>query len=75
MHQETFAYRKNTPHAWEFYDLVRDPQEMHNRYRDPNYQKIIRGLKADLIAVREEIGDADQDHPRIREIIKANWDG
>ena len=45
---------------------------MHNRYRDPNYQKIIRGLKDDLSALRQEIGDTDQDHPRIREIIKAH---
>ena len=65
---------KNTPSAWEFYDLGRDPQEMHNRYRDPNYQKIIHALKSDLSALRQEIGDTDQDHPRIRAIIKANWD-
>ena len=48
---------------------------MHNRYHDPDYQKIIHGLKTDLSALRQEIGDTDQDHPRIRAIIEANWDG
>ncbi len=65
---------KSTPAAWEFYDLTRDPHEMHNRYRDPEYQKTIQSLKTDLEGLRKEIGDTDQEHPRIREIIDAHWD-
>jgi len=65
---------KSTPAAWEFYDLTEDPHEMHNRYRDTEYRQIIRSLKAELKELRKEIGDTDQDHPGIREIINAHWD-
>lgn len=64
---------KSTPAAWEFYDLSQDPQEMHNRYRDPDYQEIIQTLKAELKELREGLGDTDQEHPRILEIINAHW--
>jgi arylsulfatase A-like enzyme len=64
---------KSTPAAWEFYDLSQDPREMHNRYCDPDYQEIIRTLKAELKELRQELGDTDQQHPRIREIINAHW--
>jgi len=65
---------KSTPVAWEFYDLSRDPQEMHNRYRDPDYQSIIRSLKTKLKSLREEIGDTDEEHSKIRKVIDAHWD-
>ena len=47
---------------------------MHNRYHDPAYQEIVQSLKAELKSQREEIGDTDEKHARIREIIKAHWD-
>jgi arylsulfatase A-like enzyme len=65
---------KNTPVAWEFYDLKRDPHEMHNRYEDPDYQEIIRSLKVELKKLRQELGDTDQAHPRIQKIIQTHWD-
>ncbi|MHC4168474.1 MAG: sulfatase/phosphatase domain-containing protein, partial [Planctomycetota bacterium] len=65
---------ESTPVAWEFYDLTEDPYEMHNRYRDPDYQDVIQSLKAELKKLRKEVGDTDQEHPRIREIINAHWD-
>ena len=64
---------KNTPAAWEFYDLTGDPREMQNRYEDPAYQDIIRSLKGDLKALRQEIGDTDEGHPGICEIIDRHW--
>ena len=64
---------KDTPVAWEFYDLSKDPHEMVNRYDHPDYQEIIGGLKMKLKKLREEIGDTDQDHPRIQEAIEAHW--
>jgi len=64
---------KNTPVAWEFYDLSKDPHEIHNRYRDPDYQETIRSLKAQLKELREELGDTDREHPGIREIIDTHW--
>lgn len=65
---------ESTPAAWEFYDLTKDPHEMHNRYDDPEYQSVIQDLKTSLKALRAEIGDTDREHPRIREIIEAHWD-
>ena len=65
---------KSTPVAWEFYDLTRDPHEMHNRYGDPDYQEIIQSLKLELNKLRNEIGDTDQEHPRIQKIMDTHWD-
>ena len=64
----------STPAGWEFYDLERDPHEMHNRYGDRAYADIVVSLKAELTCVRKEIGDTDEGHPRIRGIIDAHWD-
>jgi len=72
--REGNRFWKNTPAAWEFYDLEKDPHEMHNRYGHRDYTEIVRSLKAELKTLREELGDTDKDHPRIREIIKAHWD-
>ena len=40
-----FRQEANTPAAWEFYDLEKDPDEMHNAYADPAYSKIIADMK------------------------------
>ncbi len=64
---------KSTPAAWEFYDLSKDPHEMHNRYGDPSYREIIGSLKAELKKLREELGDTDEAYPRIRAIVDAHW--
>ncbi len=66
-------YWKNTPAAWEFYDLTSDPQEMHNRYRDPKYAEVIAKLKKELRSIRRELGDTDDGRARIRAIIDAHW--
>ncbi|MEM9348556.1 MAG: sulfatase [Planctomycetota bacterium] len=66
-------YWKNTPVAWEFYDLEKDPLEMNNRYSEPSYQGVIVELKEQLKAEREMIGDTDADNPRIREVIDQYW--
>jgi len=64
---------KSTPAAWEFYDLVKDPGEMNNCYRAPEYQEVVQSLKAEMKRLRRELGDTDEDNPRIHEIISANW--
>jgi arylsulfatase A-like enzyme len=38
--------------AWEFYDVVSDPLEMHNRIDDPEYQDRIREMKTELESLR-----------------------
>ena len=46
---------------WEFYDLDRDPAEMVNRYDDPSYRAVVRGLKAELQALQISVGDVPVD--------------
>ena len=67
-------YWKNTPAAWEFYDLEKDPKEMHNRYKNPAFQKTIARLKRELKRVREQLDETDKRYPRIQEVIDAHWD-
>ncbi|WOF44616.1 sulfatase [Sphingopyxis indica] len=45
--------------AWEFYDLKRDPHEMHNRIDDPAMQGRIAAMKTRLVALRRQYGDSD----------------
>ena len=45
---------------WEMYDLIRDPQEMHNIYADPDRQEEVATLKAELARLKAEVKDDDQ---------------
>jgi arylsulfatase A-like enzyme len=65
---------KNTPAAWEFYDLEKDPFEMKNRYADPDYAGIVADMKSQLKRTRERLNETDAKYPKIREIIESNWD-
>lgn len=67
-------YWKNTPVAWEFYDLTKDPKEMHNRYKDAGYQNVINEMKDELKKVRGELNETDERYPRLQKIIAAHWD-
>ena len=40
--------------SWEFYDLKKDPRELHNCYGDPAYAKEIERLKARLTALKQQ---------------------
>jgi len=64
----------DTPVAWEFYNLNNDPQEMNNRYGDPDYSEIIQALKQQLKSMREELKEGDGDYPNIQAIIDQHWD-
>jgi uncharacterized sulfatase len=66
-------YWVNTPVAWEFYDLEKDPGEMNNLYRDPEYQGVIAGLKKQLKKSREELDETDENYPGIAAIIEKHW--
>ncbi|RME94732.1 MAG: DUF4976 domain-containing protein [Verrucomicrobia bacterium] len=65
--------RPTTP-AWEFYDLARDPHEMHNRYGDPAYADVIRELKQELLRLKREVGDTDERYPELMEVRERLWD-
>jgi arylsulfatase A-like enzyme len=62
-----------TPAAWEFYDLAKDPYEMHNQYANPEYRKIIGDMKVELKKTRTDLKETDEKYPRIQEIIDAHW--
>ncbi len=62
-----------TPAAWEFYDLKTDPQEMNNRYGDPNYKAIIVEMKLQLLALRADLDETDTAYPEIQLIIDRHW--
>jgi hypothetical protein len=66
-------YWVNTPVAWEFYDMEKDPGEMNNLYRDPEYQGVIAGLKKQLKKSREELDETDENYPGIAAIIEKHW--
>ncbi len=65
---------RETPPAWEFYDLRNDPQELVNCYNNPEYKDVIAELKADMKMQRKEFGETDDNYPEIKKIIEDNWD-
>ena len=67
-------YWRNTPAAWEFYDLENDPLEMHNRYKDALNGDVIEELKGKLRELRQKLGENDKRFPRIQKIIDDHWD-
>lgn len=62
-----------TPPAWEFYDLTKDPNEMDNRYGQPEYADIIKDLKQRLKDLRSEVKEDDSDFPAIEAVVKKYW--
>ncbi len=65
---------EQTPAAWEFYDLSKDPQEVHNVYGDPAYKEIIADMKQQLREKREALHETDEKFPHIQKVIEAHWD-
>ncbi len=70
---EYYGIDKETPHTWEFYDLKNDPNELHNRYNDPEYKEIIAKMKEQLKAERERLNETDEKYPEIQKIIDKHW--
>lgn len=63
-----------TPAAWEFYDLRKDPQEMDNRYGQAAYAEVIKDLKVRLKKLRADIKENDADFPQIKKIVAEHWE-
>jgi len=64
----------DTPPAWEFYDLQKDPKEMNNLYGNKKYNDIILHLKVRLKNMRTAIGEDDSQYPEISKVIETHWD-
>ena len=56
-HKLIYFWKKN---QWELYDLVKDPDEVHNIYNEPAQGPLLAKLKAELYRLKKELGDEDQ---------------
>jgi arylsulfatase A-like enzyme len=63
-----------TPVAWEFYDLKKDPKEMDNKYGNEAYTDIIKDLKVRLAALRTKVKENDTEYAAIQKAIDEHWD-
>ena len=45
---------------WEMFDLVKDPDELHNLYNDPAQKEVVARLKTELSRLKKEVKDDDQ---------------
>ena len=61
---------QDIPPAWEFYDQKNDPEELHNRYNDPAFKKIIEILKVELKKKREGLNETDENYREIQILVK-----
>ncbi len=51
------------PPEWELFDLQHDPHELRSVYHAPEYQEVVQQLKAQLHALRVELGDTTNPWP------------
>jgi len=56
-HKLLYFWKKN---QWECYDLLKDPEELHNVYSDPAYAAVVAQLKQELYRLKKELKDEDQ---------------
>ncbi len=45
---------------WELFDLEKDPQELSNLYGQPGQERLAAELKAELLRLKQQLGDDDQ---------------
>jgi arylsulfatase A-like enzyme len=45
---------------WELFDLIQDPDELHNRYGDPEYAAVVEELTQRLGQLQESYGDTPE---------------
>ena len=56
-HKLIYFWKKD---QWECYDLVNDPDELHNIYDDPAQAGLIADLKKELYCLKKELQDNDE---------------
>jgi arylsulfatase A-like enzyme len=67
------AVKRPTTPYWELYDLRKDPHEMNNVYGDPAYAEVVGKLKAELLEIKERVGDADDKYPELMKVREQYW--
>jgi arylsulfatase A-like enzyme len=56
-HKLIYFWKKD---QWELYDLVKDPDELHNVYDVPAQKDVVEQLKTELYRLKREVKDEDQ---------------
>jgi arylsulfatase A-like enzyme len=56
-HKLIYYWKKD---QWELFDLVSDPQELHNLYGEPGHDAITKSLKSELHRLKQAMRDDDQ---------------
>lgn len=60
-----------TKPTWEFYDLQNDPKELNNLYNDSEYQDQINQLKQQMMELKKELGDSDEQYPEMESLLES----
>jgi hypothetical protein len=63
------ASKQSSVPAWEFYDLTKDPHELHNGINDKEYAQIIDEMKVQLIVEKGKYKDSDSSSPVMQDIL------
>ena len=66
------ASKEITPPIWEFYDLDKDPKELHNAINESQYDTIIKEMKKQLIEERKKYKDTDDLNVKMQDILLQN---
>jgi len=67
------AVQRPTTPGWELYDLRHDPHELNNVYGQPAYADTVKQLKAELLRLKEKVGDTDEKYPELMQVRQACW--
>ena len=44
---------------WELFDLQKDPNELHNVYKDPTYRSVVKRMKKKLLTQMRQFDDKE----------------
>ena len=61
--------KEKTNPVWEFFDLQKDPKEIHNAYGEAEYASIISEMKLAILEEREKYGDNDKEYEVMQSIL------
>jgi len=62
-----------TEPEWEMFDLRKDPQEMRNVYDDPAYDQVVARLKEQLLELKKQYDDTDDQYPELQQVHEAHF--
>jgi hypothetical protein len=63
-----------TPARLELFDMEKDPYEQQNVYEDPAYASVAENLKAQLLKLKQDVGDLDDPYPELMERRATAWE-